>query len=780
MTIKSATLLITSIISLSVFGQSGSKWVFDDSTLPEVRISLEQEYLDQILDPENQQSYEEFPAVFSIAKNGETEVVDSVGFRLRGNTSRSSEKKSFKISFNTFVKGREYRGLDKMNINGEHNDPTVMRAKVSWDIFEKIGVKASRANHVAFYINDVFYGLYLNVEHVDDEMLKKEFDEDSGNLFKCLYPADLTYRGANANDYSNYEEFGRRPYDLTTNEEENDYSGLATFIDFLENSTNQEYEEQIHDYLDVHSTLKWMAVDVLTGNWDNYSYNKNNFYLYENPTSRRFTVIPYDYDNTLGIDFIGRDWASRNIYTWGRTYESRPLTKRLLEFQKFKDWYSYYVNETISKVFNEDSLFPEIDRLKQMVQSSAEADTFRVKDWPGLDFNDYDLNFTQELGGHVKYGLKPFIEDRKESALNQLQLNDIYPIILGSHSKLLDDNGEKIIVVESEIIDENIDAVTTNLDIPEILNPFELKDDGFGYDLKANDGIYTGSQNIGSYSADVNFYISAEDSEGQVSRFPQNPGKKITLQNRSSAESSLIINEFMASNSNTIQDEGGAFPDWVEIYNITDSPISLDGYFLTDDLTEQNKWAFPDTTIPGKGFLLIWTDDDEEEGPLHASFNLSKGGEEIGLYKQEGQNLVAVNTLVYSEQTTDVSYGRETDGSSTFIFINNPTPGTSNGTSVSNENYLEIPIHISLSQNYPNPFNPSTLINFSINKSEKVKLEVFNMNGQLVKTVTNKLYGAGSHSVKLNAENLASGVYFYRLSTSVSGVTLTKKLTLIK
>lgn len=773
----SSTFLAFILFSISSVGQSGSKWVFDDSTLPEIRITIDPDSLAEILAEENSQSYKEFFGSFAITKDGVTEVVDSIGFRLRGNTSRESEKKSFKISFNTFVQGREYRGLDKMNINGEHNDPTIMRAKVSWDMFQKMGVKAPRANHVEFYINDVFYGLYLNVEHIDDEMLKKKFDDDTGNLYKCLYPADLSYRGPNADDYSNYEEFGRQPYDLTTNEEENDYTDLAAFITFLNDASSQVYQEQIYDYLDVHSTLKWMAIDALTGNWDNYSFNKNNFYLYHTPETGKFSVIPYDYDNTLGIDFFGIDWTSRDIYGFGNQNESRPLTRRLLEVDKFKDWYSYYINEAIEKVFNEDSLFPEIDRLKAQVQSAALADTFRTKDWPGLDFQNYDLNFTQELGGHVKHGLKSFIQERKTNALAQLQLDNIYPIIVNSSSKLLENNGEKTIIVEAEIFDEDTDVVISKLEILEFLNPFELKDDGLGYDLVANDGIYTGSKDIGTYSSDINFYVAAQDLDGNISRYPENPGKK-SVQENSTSVSTLVVNEFMASNSTTIQDESGSYPDWVEIYNTTDAPISLSGYFLTDDLAVKNKWAFPDTTVAAKGFLLIWTDDDEKEGAMHASFNLSKGGEDVGLYQQNGQSFTAINTLTFGAQTTDVSYGRDKDGSTSFILINQPTPGTSNGTPVSNEYESLVPEKVSLDQNYPNPFNPSTTITFSLNKHEQVTLEVFNMAGQLMQTITNQVYGSGTHSITVRAENLATGVYFYRLKTP--SATISKRFTLIK
>lgn len=763
--------------SATSFGQSGSKWLFDDSTLPEIRINIDQDSLDEILADENQQSDHEFLATFNITKDGVTETVDSVGFRLRGNTSRASEKKSFKVSFDTFIDGREYRGLDKMNLNGEHNDPTVTRAKLSWNIFEKMEVKAPRSNHVSLYINDVFYGLYLNVEHIDNEFLKKEFNGDSGNLYKCLYPADLSYRGPSSDDYSDYEEFGRRPYDLKTNEEQNDYSGLASFIEFLNNSNDQDFEEQIHDYLNVDATLRWMAIDVLTGNWDNYSFKKNNFYLYHSPDDGRFAVIPYDYDNTLGVDFFGIDWGVRNIYNWGNQNENRPLTNRFLEIQKFKDWFSYYLNETIARVFNEDSLFPEIDRLKGMIQTAAEADTFRTKDWPALDFEDYDKSFVEALGGHVPYGLKPFITERKNTALNQLQLNNIYPIVHSSSSKLLTENGNKTIVVEATVDDEALSFVSAKVDILAILNPFELRDDGQDFDKTAGDGIYTGSKDIGTYSEDINFFVLAQDQEGKTSRYPQNPAKKIRQKN-SAVTAEVVINEFMASNSSTIQDESGSFPDWVEIFNASVSETSLSGYFLTDDLSNPDKWAFPDTVIQSEGFLIVWADDDEREGPMHASFNLNKSGEDLGLYKKNGSDFEAINTLTFGEQTTDVSYARDGDGDGPFVFREEPTPGATNGVILSGEDNPEIPETATLYQNYPNPFNPSTTISFGLDKQDKITLQVFNITGQLVQTITSDVFGAGKHSVNFRADNLSSGVYFYRLKTSAS--TLTRRFTLIK
>ncbi len=70
-----------------------------------------------------------------------------------------------------------------------------------------------------------------------------------------------------------------------------------------------------------------------------------------------------------------------------------------------------------------------------------------------------------------------------------------------------------------------------------------------------------------------------------------------------------------------------------------------------------------------------------------------------------------------------------------------------------------------LSQNYPNPFNPETRINYSIAKSGHVKIMIYNMLGKKILTLVDEQKTAGEHSVNFNAENMSSGIYFYRLQT---------------
>jgi|AntRauTorckE6833_2_1112554.scaffolds.fasta_scaffold00354_23 photosystem II stability/assembly factor-like uncharacterized protein len=107
------------------------------------------------------------------------------------------------------------------------------------------------------------------------------------------------------------------------------------------------------------------------------------------------------------------------------------------------------------------------------------------------------------------------------------------------------------------------------------------------------------------------------------------------------------------------------------------------------------------------------------------------------------------------------------------------TNGGGIATSVEEISQKDIPSTITLDQNYPNPFNPSTVINFEIPQNSRVKLEVFDMMGRKVRTLLNgKIRSAGQHSVTFNANDLASGIYIYRLTAGTH--VLTRKLTLIK
>jgi hypothetical protein len=89
-----------------------------------------------------------------------------------------------------------------------------------------------------------------------------------------------------------------------------------------------------------------------------------------------------------------------------------------------------------------------------------------------------------------------------------------------------------------------------------------------------------------------------------------------------------------------------------------------------------------------------------------------------------------------------------------------------------------MPTKFELSQNYPNPFNPSTTIQFSLPKATQLKINVYNMIGELVRTIADGNYDAGYHKVTLNAVDLPSGAYVYRIESP--DFVQVKKMVLIK
>jgi hypothetical protein len=144
----------------------------------------------------------------------------------------------------------------------------------------------------------------------------------------------------------------------------------------------------------------------------------------------------------------------------------------------------------------------------------------------------------------------------------------------------------------------------------------------------------------------------------------------------------LYINEILAVNSRGLKDQQGHRDDWIEIYNASDRAVNLAGMYLTDDLSRPAKWQFPmdsaaQATVPPKGYLLVWADGDTAAAGLHAAFSLSGEGEEVGLFDLNGRLLDAI---AFGPQTTDVSFGRTSDGGADLGYFGLPTPGARNNT----------------------------------------------------------------------------------------------------
>lgn len=124
----------------------------------------------------------------------------------------------------------------------------------------------------------------------------------------------------------------------------------------------------------------------------------------------------------------------------------------------------------------------------------------------------------------------------------------------------------------------------------------------------------------------------------------------------------VMINEICPANADVNYDpKYFNFSGWVELYNKGNSSVNIGGYYLSDKPDRPEKWRIPTgTTIPAKGFMLIWCDDQNEN--LHTNFSLDSEGESVIL---STSNLSKVDQIDFPEQYTNIAYGRTTDGGST-------------------------------------------------------------------------------------------------------------------
>ncbi len=358
----------------------------------------------------------EFPATFRYLSSTIDETITNVGFRLRGNTSRDAAKKSFKVSFNGFVQGQKWKGLEKLNLNGEHNDVSIMRSRLSNQLLKYAELPTARTSYVRLYINNEYKGLYLNVEHIDEEFLQRRFINDhTGNLFKCNYGANLKQIGGSPGPYMSL-------YELKTNKAQNDYSGLINFIDILNNTNQDQFTCAIQSVFDVDSYLRTLAVEILLGHWDGYAGNMNNYYLYQRPSDGKFVFLEYDMDNTLGVDWgiiPFENWSTRNIYTWAKG--DKPLYDKLLAVPYFKDRFNFHMNDLLVNVFIPQNLLTELGLTQDLITQAALEDEYKSYDY-GYTDSDFLAAINTTIGGHVKQSLQQYIQQRHTSATNQLQV----------------------------------------------------------------------------------------------------------------------------------------------------------------------------------------------------------------------------------------------------------------------------------------------------------------------------------------------------------------------
>ncbi len=261
-------------------------------TLQEVRLTLTEDTIDE-LDRQARRGNAEYLA-------GDIEVngipFKNVGVRIKGSSTLRTfdDKPSLKIKFNAFVPDQDFAGLERVTLNNMVEDPTQTKEVMAYRIFRAAGLDASRANHAALYVNDELYGLYTNLETMDDHWLGDRFADPTGELFEANDNADFTRGGL-----SHWESASG----------EGTTTQLEAVVDALRVAAG-DFEGDLTATVNLDQFRRFWAWSLLIGNTDGYPYTLNDCYVYADPgDGLRFAFYPWGVDESWQTGALS-SWAS--------------------------------------------------------------------------------------------------------------------------------------------------------------------------------------------------------------------------------------------------------------------------------------------------------------------------------------------------------------------------------------------------------------------------------------------------------------------------------------
>ena len=174
--------------------------------------------------------------------------------------------------------------------------------------------------------------------------------------------------------------------------------------------------------------------------------------------------------------------------------------------------------------------------------------------------------------------------------------------------------------------------------------------------------------------------------------------------------------------------------------------------------------------------MLVWCDEDQEQGLLHTNFKLSSGGEFVALVLPDGVTII--DSITFPSQSEDISYGRYGADNSEWIYMTPSPSGYNEVLSTSKE--ILFPMNFELKNIYPNPFNSSFNIDLNIEKDNTdISVQLFSITGTEVLSRPVRYLSKGDHNILIDMnDGVASGSYILRINSDQNS--LSRKLLYLK
>lgn len=767
-------------ITCNVYGQG----FYDIETIHTVELTFEQSNWDYLLDSLYVDGNEHRLTGTATIDGMQ---YDSVGVRYKGNSSYNAQqnKNPLNIKLDYIIDDQEHEGYGTLKLANGYKDPSFVREVLSYEIARNY-MPAGLANFCKVTINGTYIGLYTSVQNVDKKFLRTHYYNSDNPFFKGELASGekLTtikawgYFGTDSTSYHDYYEI------------ESDY-GWADLINFLDILNNE--PDCVEEVLNVDRHLWMLAYDILMVNLDSPINFGHNYYLYKDGVGR-FNPVIWDLNENFGVFSSLVDGRSLNINDMQQmdpflnaTNTNYPIINKILTNSTYKKMYVAHMKTIMDEHFNNGQYRSRALELQNIIDSEVQSDPntfFTYSQFTeGVDGSEESDNLDPRVRpgqpgqpGMSSIGITQLMEGRIAYLNTQYEFQALAPSISTIINSPIQVSPNTDVWLTAEVSNADLVQLAYRYNQTEAFGKIKMLDDGAHHDGAAGNNVYGVS--IPAGPSGFQYYIYTENGDAACFSPERAEYEFHTL----AVSSELVINEFMASND-TIADQDGEYDDWIELYNNTDTEIVLNGYYLSDDGSKLTQWAFPDTSITAKGYLIVWADNDDHQDGLHTNFKLSASGEVIYLVHPD---TTVVNEVIFGEQTTGLTTGRYPDGTSAFVLMN-PTfaaPNQGTITGIENEDKSsQFPLQFTLKPNSPNPFNPQTSIQYELSTPMNVRLDIFNLAGQKITTLVNEYKSAGQHFAIWDGKDasgvsVSSGIYLYSLLAG--GKRHTSKMTLIR
>ncbi len=610
-------------------------------------------------------------------------VYKEIGVRARGTSSYftvESPKKSFNIAIDYGDDSQRLYGYKTLNLLNGHVDASFLR-EVLYNQIARDYFPAMKTNLVKLVINGESWGVYINLQQYNKDFLDEWFGTREGIRYK-VGPGGggLTYAG---NDVSAYQQ----TYQLKTANVEDPYDKLIELTEMLDAKTpDDKLKTDLPSILNIDRTLWQLAVSNVFMDDDSYIHKGGDFSIYQD-VNQRFHLISHDNNETFrfGAERRGGGPGGRGPggWSWGELSTGmvspvthaentmRPVISRLLGIPEWKARYIAHMKTVVNEWLNWEMMEPIIKEYHTLIAPEVEKDDKKL-----YDYSSFMESVDGERGGRTP-SFKRFVTQRRDNLLNHPELNNPTPKIISVATPENPIANQPVQIMAK--LDNTVAADTVLLYYSTDRHaPFK------NTIMSKNGDGYVGSIPGFPTETTVYFYVeaSAVKTHGTTTFSPARAeygAAHYRVTAPQANQVTVVINELMAANTQSITDPQGDYEDWLELHNTTDKPVILTGMYLTDKVDNLKKWVFPEeTTIPARGYLIVWLDEDGKatEG-LHANFKLSRNGETVMLVDTDAHNNQIIDVITYEQQETDTAIGRSPNANGKFQVLP-MTPGKQN------------------------------------------------------------------------------------------------------